>query len=86
MLDNGTQYCNDGDRTLKLYVNGKRNALYGDYEFNDLDRILISYGSDNETVITAQLAAVTDKVCIQSDKCPERGEPSDTATCTTKDG
>ncbi len=54
----GEKYCNDGRNTLKFYVNGKANRQFGDYVFQDDDRILISYGLENEGIQT-QMEAVT---------------------------
>lgn len=83
MTDDLVQYCNDGVNTLKFYVNGNENDELGDYEISDLDEILISYGDETEEEIQAQLESVSDKACIQSKKCPERGEPSDESDCLT---
>lgn len=74
-LDTKKQYCAGGGNTLKFYVNGKPNDSFGDYVMNDLDRILISYGSENGGAIAMQLASVTDNACLYSLKCPERGTP-----------
>lgn len=82
VMDDGTKYCNDGKKTLKMYVNGQKNNDMENYEFNDLDRILITYGNDSEEEIQKQLDSVTDKACIQSEKCPERGKPEDESSCT----
>ncbi len=40
---NDNEYCG-----LKLYVNGKENTAFGDYVFNDLDKILITDGENIE--------------------------------------
>lgn len=82
-LDDGQAFCNDEENRLRLYVNGKRNFRYGDYEFFDLDQILITYGSEDKAAIAEQLASLTDKACIQSGSCPERGAPSDESSCLT---
>lgn len=75
-LANGQEYCSNENNSLKLFVNGERNTQYGDYVFEDLDRILISYGPKlDSNNIEWQLKQVTDKSCIYSGKCPERGEP-----------
>ena len=50
-LDTGERYCNNETSTLKFYVNGQLNNEFGDYVFNDLDKILISYGNENEQQI-----------------------------------
>ncbi len=59
-MDNGERYCNDGTNALKFYVNGVRNSMYDKYEMKDNDKILLSYGSENEEQIDAQLKAVDD--------------------------
>lgn len=75
-LANGQEYCNNENNSLKFFVNGERNTEYGDYVFKDLDRILISYGPKlDSNNIEWQLKQVTDKACIYSGKCPERGKP-----------
>ncbi len=59
LFEDGEKYCNDGKNSLKFYVNGKSNEQYGQYVFNDLDKILISYGAAGED-LKAQLASLTD--------------------------
>ena len=59
VLDSGEKYCTGGGKTLKFYVNGQPHDQYEQYVFNDLDKILISYGSKNEDV-NGQLASITD--------------------------
>ncbi len=85
VLDTNESFCNNGENSLKFFVNGVANSAFGSYEFNDLDHILITYGNDNESVITEQLNSVSDKACISSLKCPERGAPKDESTCVTGD-
>lgn len=74
VLDSGTKYCNDDKNSLKFLVNGKANNQFGDYEFNDLERILISYGPKDQD-LNKQISSVTDLACMYSEKCPERGKP-----------
>ncbi|MFN4336265.1 MAG: hypothetical protein ACK4FV_01610 [Candidatus Nitrosocaldus sp.] len=57
-LDNGVSYCNDGTNTLKFYVNGVLNDQYDKYVIRDGDRILITYGSEDEEQIREQLKSV----------------------------
>lgn len=75
--DDGTQYCGTNTKSLKFFVNGSPHSGFGDYELNDLDQILISYGPLEEPDLDAQLASVTDEACIYSEVCPERGTPPD---------
>ena len=60
VLDTGTSYCNQGDKTLKFYVNGERNYQYAEYEIRNSDKYLITYGNDSEEEIQKQLDSVTD--------------------------
>ena len=58
ILDTGKKYCDDGENTLKFFVNGKPNSEWENYVFKDLDKILISYG--DEIDLTSQLNSITD--------------------------
>lgn len=69
----GLNYCNDGTRTIRMYVNGRSNNEFDNYQPKDLDRILITYGSENDAQLASQISSVTNEACIQSGKCPERG-------------
>lgn len=57
-MDNGTQYCNDGTNSLKFFVNGVRNNMYNNYVLKDNDRILLSYGSEEQQQIDEQIKTV----------------------------
>lgn len=70
-----TTKCATGANKVRFYLNGAENAEYGAYVVKDLDRILITYGSENDTALKTQVSSVTDKACIYSLKCPERGSP-----------
>ena len=59
ILDTGETYCNDPVRTLKFYVNGHPNKDYESYVFNDLDKILISYGDEPEQQVQTQRGSIT---------------------------
>lgn len=74
-LDTGQNYCNNNKKTLKLLVNGVANDKFANYEINDLDRILVSFGKETGEELKNQIESVTDRACIYSEKCPERGEP-----------
>ena len=58
VFDNKKEYCNEGDKTLKFYVNNERNYEYDKYEIKDLDKYLISYGNDSEEEIKKQLSSI----------------------------
>ena len=69
------------NKKLKMYVNGKRNDEYAQYDIQDEDKILLSYGDETDKEIQNQLNALTDEACIYSLKCPEKGTPPEEATC-----
>lgn len=72
--DNGQKFCNTNDSSLKMYVNGQVNTEFDTYIPKDLDRIVISFGPNNDKNLTTQINSVTDMSCIYSEKCPERGK------------
>ncbi|HLC62192.1 MAG TPA: hypothetical protein VJI52_04205 [Candidatus Nanoarchaeia archaeon] len=51
--------CSDGNKKLKFYVNGKQNNEFGYYVIQDLDKLLVSYGAENDSEIQKQLKSVT---------------------------
>lgn len=57
-LAGNQKFCNNGNKTLKFFLNGKPNSEYENYVFKDLDKILISYG--DEIDLTKQLNLITD--------------------------
>ncbi|MEK6891566.1 MAG: hypothetical protein AABX25_00105 [Nanoarchaeota archaeon] len=57
-LDEQT-YCDDGNKKLKFYVNGKPNDEFGYYVMKDLDKVLVSYGTENDSEIQKQLKSIT---------------------------
>ena len=67
-LEDGTELCNDKEKSLKFYVNGKENNEYGSYIMQDLDKILVSYGDENEKEISQQLQSITDLAKTKADK------------------
>jgi len=58
-LENKEKFCNS-NKKLKFFVNGKESNEFENYVFNDLDKILISYGDESEEEIKNQLAEITD--------------------------
>ncbi len=82
ILDNKSSYCNDKNNKLKVFVNDNEDKLMEKYILNDLDKILITYNDKNNN-INEELKYITDKACIQSGKCPERGEPNIESSCTS---
>lgn len=56
--DDGTKFCNEGDKTLKFYVNGQQVNSITDYVVNDNDHLLVLYGNENSEQIQQELAAL----------------------------
>ncbi len=71
--DDGTSYCNGNGKTLKFYVNNVSNTEFGNYLLHDLDKILVSYGSENNATIQPQLTSITNKALEQSQKAANEG-------------
>ena len=64
--DTGNQYCNLGKATLKVYTKNQFSnwvQIYepADYIINELDKMLVTYGSEDEEGIKKQQESVTDK-------------------------
>lgn len=54
-----TDYCNGENAKLRLYVNGRPNSEFDNYIIKDLDKILVSYGSESDEEIQKQLNSIT---------------------------
>ena len=68
------KFCTNDTSVLRLYVNEvDRTAEISTYEPQDNDRVLLYYGDPTESVIAPWLEAVTDRACIYTGTCPERG-------------
>lgn len=80
-MDDGTNYCNSPATHLRMYVEhcspfGTTNTtcsgwqqvspVTADYTIQDLDKILISYGSDNPSSLAAQQNSVTNEAVLHS--------------------
>ncbi len=72
--DAGVTFLNSDTDELMVFVNDERIEDPAEYVTQEEDRVLIYFGNknDNET-IQALLLEVTDKSCIYSGTCPERG-------------
>ena len=62
------RYCNDDEKTLKVYVNGNKIDDFTDYEIKDLDKILVSYGPLDEKEIQKQINSVGNNSKFHSTK------------------
>lgn len=64
-VNNDNKYCNDAVNTLKMFVKHgnatwEQNFEYEKYAFQDLDKILITYGDETDEDIQLQQNNVTD--------------------------
>ena len=59
-LDDGRVMKNENGNTLKFYINGKKVDSLDNYVFQDLDKILISYGPAKDAEISQQMNSITD--------------------------
>lgn len=71
-LADGQDICNSGNETFKFYVNGVRVEGIAFVSMSDLDRVLISYGPEDDAVVQQQMSLVGDDACIPSERCPDR--------------
>ena len=52
-------YCDGGNKKLRFYVNGQLNNEFDNSIIKDLDKYLISYGSEDGEYIKKQLDSIT---------------------------
>jgi len=53
-----TEYCNEGDKTLKFYIKEELNTEFEKYVLFDKDQILITYGNESDKVIAKRFAVL----------------------------
>ncbi len=58
ILENGTNYCSNGNSNLEFYVNGNKTNSIANYVLKDNDRILIVYGNKNKMETEQDLDAL----------------------------
>jgi len=73
--DTGETHCTDGANVLELYVNGELVADIPNAELVDEDQKLLYFGTPNPPGLQTYLDSVSDRACIYSGTCPERGTP-----------
>jgi hypothetical protein len=78
-VPSGEKVCEANGETFKFYINGVKVDGVASQNIRDLDRMMISFGSDDAAGVQQQLARVTDQACIPSEVCRDRepagGEP-----------
>ncbi len=58
-LADGQVLKNENGKQLKFYLNGQKVDELGDYSFQPLDKLLISYGPENDSDLQKQINSVT---------------------------
>lgn len=71
-LPDGQKLCNGGSESFKFYVNGVKVEGLAEVSIGDLDRVLISFGTEDEATVQQQLSLTGDDACIPSERCPDR--------------
>lgn len=72
--EEGDTFCSEAERELIVFVNDVRIESPSTYVNQEEDRILVYYGDTGaSSTITDLLLRITDKACIYSGTCPERG-------------
>lgn len=61
----GARHCNNDSLSLEVYVNGIRRDSPENYVFENLDKVLVSYGKNSQSDIEYELSTVTDKARLQ---------------------
>ena len=67
----GKSYCNGAKNKLKMFSNERQVNSFEDQVFNDLDKILITYGDEDEQEIKKQIESITDFAKLHSEKSAE---------------
>lgn len=83
-LGGGEKLCSAGTETLKFFVNGVRIDSLMFQDLADLDRVLISFGAEDDATVRKQIDSVTDEACIPGEQCNARIDPNskDQEPCT----
>lgn len=83
-LPDGENLCASASESFKFFVNGTRVDGVAFTNMSDLDKVLISFGSESADVVARdQLGLVGDDACIPSERCVERipvDEPDEPCT------
>ena len=67
----GNEYIPTEEKSFHMYINNEKVENLAEREVQDLDRVLISYGSEES--INSELVQIAHTACVFSESCPERG-------------
>lgn len=65
VFQDGRSFCTDEDYALKYFINGEPVTDIRDYEINEDDRILISYGAETPEEIESQLLELENQPLVK---------------------
>jgi len=65
VFQDGRSFCTNEDYSLVFYINGKQVPDIRDYEIQDNDRILISYGAETPEELQSQLLELDNQEIIK---------------------
>ncbi len=68
----GEQFCTSGTERLSFILNGVRLDGLAFQDITNIDRALISFGSESDAELLQQYAEVPDEACILSGSCEDR--------------
>ena len=71
-LPEGDQYCTSGTVRLSFILNGVKVDAVAFQDITNIDRLLISFGSESDEELMQRWAEVKDEACILSRLCEER--------------
>lgn len=57
----GVTYNNEGDKKVRVFVNGKENTGFDKYIMKSLDKILVLYGNEDDSQIQAYIKTIPDE-------------------------
>ena len=57
----GVTYNNEGDKKVRMFVNGKENFEYDKYILKTRDKVLIVYGNENDAQIEQYVKTIPDE-------------------------
>lgn len=67
--DSDTEFCQTQNKTLKIYINDQE-VNNAQYNLNDLDRVLIYLGPQDQQQIDKLLGQLDSNACQYSNNCP----------------
>ena len=65
VFQDGRSFCTNEDYSLKFYINGNQVSDIRDYEIEEDDRILVSYGGETPEEIDAQILELQNQEIIK---------------------